>query len=187
MTASGDQTTRIHALDGSTPTLLATLRGHTSSIKSSIFYDPTRGSGDASKGSVVATAGRDGNILIYDLRCSGRRLGDGAVTDEYDARRNGRERDRYSAGIPGFTPRREGEEVDPVMVIRGAHAESGRRSNSVCLLVHHRSRFGNIADLEADPCEVGDEPDCSAGYAGHTRVWRDSGRVRVFSVSIGLC
>lgn len=137
MTTSGDQTTRIHALDAATPTLLYKLRGHTSSIKTATFFDPSRANHgtDASKGSIVATAGRDGNVLIFDLRCAGKKLAEGR-TDEYDNRSTGRERDRYSAGIPGFSPATGGEEIDPVMVIKNAHGEPGRRSSSVRLLFY---------------------------------------------------
>lgn len=132
MTTSGDQTTRIHALDSSTPTLLATLRGHTSSVKTATFFDPSRANQgtDASKGSIVASGGRDGNILIFDLRCKGRRLTGGGV-EECEARSSARERERYSAGIPGFSPKREGEDFDPVMVINGAHKEVGKRGAAV--------------------------------------------------------
>lgn len=148
MTASGDQTTRIHALNGPTPSLIATLKGHTSSVKTSTFFDPCRGASDASQGSIVATGGRDGNILIFDLRCTGRRS-ENEGADEYGARPTGRERDRYSAGIPGFSPRREGADLDPVMTIKAAHAESGRRVTSVSLTLGEMDRANEIEECQS--------------------------------------
>jgi denticleless len=61
LTGSGDATNRIHTLDASTPTLTAILRGHTSTVKSAVFVNET----------TVASAGRDGHILVYDIRCPG--------------------------------------------------------------------------------------------------------------------
>ncbi|WVO24023.1 uncharacterized protein IAS62_005383 [Cryptococcus decagattii] len=125
LTASGDQTSRLHALTTPTPTLLATLRGHTSSVKTVTFLDPSRSANDPSQSSVIASGGRDGNILIYDVRTKGRdpelgEYGTGPV------RREG-SRERYRDGIPGFAPQTSGEVLDPVMVIKGAHG-NGKRS-----------------------------------------------------------
>lgn len=136
LTASGDQTSRLHAMDGSTPTLLASFSGHTSSVKTVTFFDPLGRAQDASKGSVIASAGRDGNIMIYDTRCAGWLATAADVADGVGGRRAG-QRERYSAGVPGFT-QQEGRNLDPVMVVRGAHAEgAGRRVSvgvSACVL-----------------------------------------------------
>ncbi|OCF30834.1 hypothetical protein I316_07557 [Kwoniella heveanensis BCC8398] len=133
LTASGDQSTRLHALTTPTPTLLATLRGHTSSVKTAVFFDPSRSSNDPSNSCVVATGGRDGNILIYDIRCQGRRHRDSdspcpSASSGPGSRRSSRE--RYADGVPGFAAQSSrGMELDPVMTIRGAHGD-GRRSGS---------------------------------------------------------
>ncbi|AFR94533.2 hypothetical protein C343_02617 [Cryptococcus neoformans C23] len=125
LTASGDQTSRLHALTTPTPTLLATLRGHTSSVKTVTFLDPCRSANNPSQSSVIASGGRDGNILIYDVRTKGRdpELGEYGTAP---MRREG-SRERYRDGIPGFAPQTSGEVLDPVMVIKGAHGD-GKRS-----------------------------------------------------------
>ncbi|WVQ94312.1 hypothetical protein IAU59_001391 [Kwoniella sp. CBS 9459] len=133
LTASGDQSTRLHALTTPTPTLLATLRGHTSSVKTTVFFDPSRSSIDSSDSCVVATGGRDGNILIYDIRCQGRRNRDDdspspSGSSGPGSRRSSRE--RYADGVPGFAAQSgRGMELDPVMTIKGAHGD-GRRNGS---------------------------------------------------------
>ncbi|KAL7420190.1 hypothetical protein Q5752_005156 [Cryptotrichosporon argae] len=71
LSASGDQTLRLHDLASGAPRLLATLRGHTSTIKTTTFVDPLRSGDGAGDGNIVASGGRDGNIHLYDLRCPG--------------------------------------------------------------------------------------------------------------------
>ncbi|WWC67141.1 uncharacterized protein I206_101048 [Kwoniella pini CBS 10737] len=127
LTASGDQSTRLHALTTPTPTLLATLTGHTSSVKTTTFFDPSRSHSDLStSSSVIASGGRDGNILIYDVRSRGRRNAD---LDQAHIPRG--ERERYSDGVPGFVaqPPSRGMELNPVMTIRNAHGD-GRRNGT---------------------------------------------------------
>ncbi|WVF66701.1 hypothetical protein IAT40_001443 [Kwoniella sp. CBS 6097] len=129
LTASGDQSTRLHALTTPTPTLLATLRGHTSSVKTTVFFDPSRSSTNASDSCVVATGGRDGSILIYDIRCQGRRNRDDDLPSPGPGSRRS-SRERYADGVPGFAAQSgRGMELDPVMTIKGAHGD-GRRSGS---------------------------------------------------------
>lgn len=121
MTASGDATTRLHALDGPEPTLIASLTGHEASVKSCTFFDPTRSGVDPSVSStVVATAGRDGNILIFDVRAPGN-----LATAGGGSRRSGRP--RYSQGVDGFRPQIGGE-IAPVMEIKSAHDPSKKVS-----------------------------------------------------------
>nr|XP_018266336.1 uncharacterized protein I303_00311 [Kwoniella dejecticola CBS 10117]OBR88494.1 hypothetical protein I303_00311 [Kwoniella dejecticola CBS 10117] len=149
LTASGDQSTRLHALTTPTPTLLATLTGHTSSVKTTTFFDPSRSQSDpSSASSVIASGGRDGNILIYDVRCRGRRNAD---ADQGPVPRGDRE--RYSDGVPGFVaqPPSRGIELNPVMTIRNAHGD-GRRNGisrtstrSVTSLVALQSMPGVLA------------------------------------------
>lgn len=117
LTASGDATTRLHALDGPNPTLIASLTGHTSSVKSCTFFDPSGSSIDASQSSCIASTGRDGNILIYDVRAPGN-----PTSLSSGVRRSARS-GRYSQGIEGFAPQ-IGSEIRPVMEIRAAHDPS---------------------------------------------------------------
>lgn len=120
MSASGDATARIHALNGPTPSLVASLTGHEGSLKSCTYFDPTGGSIDPSvASSTIATAGRDGNILIYDVRARG-------STTATTGRRT---RGRYSTGVPGFAPQ-PGGEIGPVMEIRAAHDGARRVSRA---------------------------------------------------------
>ena len=127
LSASGDQTTRLHTLTAPTPTLLATLRGHTSSVKTAVFFDPSRSHGDSSiASSTVASCGRDGNILIYDLRCQGRMIRDGSEVTPTSAHRSSSE--RYSSGVPGFAAQQDGSNLDPVMIIRHAHGDGSNRT-----------------------------------------------------------
>ncbi|KAK6904991.1 hypothetical protein I203_105810 [Kwoniella mangroviensis CBS 8507] len=151
LTASGDQSTRLHALTTPTPTLQATLKGHTSSVKTTVFFDPSRSHSDPStSSSVIASGGRDGNILIYDIRCRGRQNRD----IDHDALMVPRgERERYSDGVPGFVaqPPNRGMELNPVMTIRNAHGDGRRNGNgrtatrSVTSLVALQSMPGILA------------------------------------------
>ncbi|RXK34961.1 hypothetical protein M231_07775 [Tremella mesenterica] len=118
MTTSGDQTTRLHSVEGPEPRLLATLRGHTSSIKTAVFFDPSRS--HVNDTNIIASGGRDGNILIYDLRCRGR------IGSEQHRRRT---KARYSLGVPGFSVQ-DGMNLDPVMIVQAAHGEAGKRGIS---------------------------------------------------------
>ncbi|ORY22130.1 WD40-repeat-containing domain protein [Naematelia encephala] len=145
LTASGDQTSRVHSLTSPTPTLLATLRGHTSSIKTAVFFDPSRSHSDPSNSSIVASAGRDGNILVFDLRCRGRQLRDSAAAPT-------RRSVRYASGVPGWAPQGDGQVLDPVMSIRNAHGDATKRSagsrsalKSVTSLIALQSMPGMLA------------------------------------------
>jgi denticleless len=113
-----------------TPTLLATLNGHTSSVKTTVFFDPTRSHMDASThSSIVASGGRDGHILIFDLRCQGRSR-EVSETPSNSSGRSGSS-ERYSHGISGFAAQTGGDILNPVMAIKGAHGDGSKRSNSV--------------------------------------------------------
>ncbi|ODN83797.1 hypothetical protein L198_07693 [Cryptococcus wingfieldii CBS 7118] len=124
LTGSGDGTSRIHALTTPTPTLLATLRGHTASVKTVTFLDPTRSAEPSMSSSIVASSGRDGNILIFDVRTKGR------MVEGSDDGRGSREgsRDRYMNGVPGWAAQTGGDVLDPVMTIKSAHGD--RRTSS---------------------------------------------------------
>ncbi|KAK8844587.1 hypothetical protein IAR55_006434 [Kwoniella newhampshirensis] len=153
LTASGDQSTRIHALTTPTPTLLATLRGHTSSVKTTVFFDPSRSQSDPStSSSIIATGGRDGNILIYDIRCQGRPCRESespSPPPESASRSNSRE--RYRDGVPGFMAQHSGSTLDPVMRLRSAHGDGKRHTSgrtatrSVTSLVALQSMPGMLA------------------------------------------
>ncbi|WWC85496.1 uncharacterized protein L201_000360 [Kwoniella dendrophila CBS 6074] len=129
LTASGDQSTRLHALTTPTPTLLATLKGHTSSVKTTVFFDPSRSHSDPSvSSSVIASSGRDGNILIYDIRCRGKQ--DRDLNLNMAIPRGDRE--RYSNGVPGFVAQNpnRGMELNPVMTIKNAHGDGKKNGTS---------------------------------------------------------
>ncbi|WVO13552.1 hypothetical protein L204_101173 [Cryptococcus depauperatus] len=147
LTASGDQTSRLHALTTPTPTLLATLKGHTSSVKTSVFLDPLRSTLDPSfASSIIASAARDGNILIYDVRCRGQdpELGEYEIN-----RQRAGSRERYRDGIPGFSAQQNSHILEPVMVLRGAHSDGRRQgrtsSRSVTSLLALKSMPGILA------------------------------------------
>jgi len=95
-----------------------------------VFFDPSRSHSDPSiASSIVASCSRDGNILIYDLRCQGRAFRNGSEeSSASEPRRSSRE--RYSAGVPGFVAQQTGCNLDPVMVVRQAHGDSSRRASS---------------------------------------------------------
>ena len=161
LTASGDQTTRIHTLDTPVPRLQAILRGHTSSIKTTVFFDPSRSHLDPSvSSSVVASSGRDGNILIYDLRCQGQSSLHGS--DLLSPTR--RTRSRYSEGVSGFSAQTDAPVLDPVMIIRGAHGDGIRRPPPTQVSTADRPRMSE-ADLLALCFEVSHESGSDAEYA----------------------
>ena len=145
LTASGDGTARVHSLGDSTPQLTAILKGHEASLKSATYADPNGGGVDPSmSSSVIATAGRDGHIMIYDVRTRG---GCGA-NDLYGSRNSSRS--RYSDGVPGFAPQQGGEEILPVMVIRHAHSPQGKKqARSVSSLIALRNMPGILASAPA--------------------------------------
>lgn len=93
-------------------------------MKSCTFFDPTRSGVDPSVSStVVATAGRDGNILIFDVRAPGNTTATASSTGN---RRSGRAT-RYSSGVDGFRPQIGGE-INPVLEIKAAHETSKKVS-----------------------------------------------------------
>lgn len=111
---TADMTSSLHDVSGSAPRLLASLRGHTASTKAGVFFDPSRSAAyDAASmpSTVIATSGRDGNILIYDLRCKGWALPDGMT--------------RRSA-----TEEKDNHSVFPVATIRNAHGQAGKRATA---------------------------------------------------------
>ena len=76
---------------------------------------------------MIATTGRDGHILVYDIRASGRISPSPSPNPTPDApgvRRSGRT--RYSAGVPGFAAQ-EGGEIGPVLEIRSAHGDGSKK------------------------------------------------------------
>jgi denticleless len=98
------------------------MRGHTSSVKTVTFFDPSRSHLDPSiASSIVASAGRDGNILLFDLRCQGRQS---AADSPLPLTRP-----NYSNGVDGFCAQKDTQILEPVMTIRGAHAEGSRRTS----------------------------------------------------------
>lgn len=126
MSASGDQSSRIHALDGAAPRLIASLKGHTSTPKTVTFFDPSRSASldqHDQRSSIVASAGRDGDILIFDLRCPGHATQGSSSTEP-------RWRDEvpfHARGAPGFTASTGGDVLNPVMMIKAAHGDGWRR------------------------------------------------------------
>jgi len=107
--------------------VVATMRGHTSSVKTTTFFDPTRSHSDPCvSSSIIASAGRDGNILIFDMRCQGR------MSDSPSPL----VRPHYSRGIDGFCAQKDTNILEPVMTIRAAHGEGSRRNTPS----HHVSR-----------------------------------------------
>lgn len=115
---SGDQTSSLHDLSGSTPKLLASLHGHTSSVKAGVFFDPSRSAAfdpTCLPSTVIATAGRDGNINIYDLRCKGWALPDAPMTRSGSAEAN------------------EGPVVMPVATLKNAHGQHGKRGSALAV------------------------------------------------------
>ena len=106
------------------------MRGHTSSVKTTTFFDPSRSHLDPSiASSVVASAGRDGNILIFDLRCQGRRSEPDSPIPLT--------RPTYSMGVEGFCAQKDTQILEPIMTIRGAHSEGARRTTPT----HHVSQL----------------------------------------------
>jgi WD40 repeat protein len=136
LTASGDQTTRIHSLEGGSPRVTSTMRGHTSSVKTVTFFDPTRSHLDPSiASSIVASAGRDGNILLFDLRCQGRQS---AADSPLPLTRPS-----YSNGVDGFCAQKDTQILEPVMTIRGAHGEGSRKTTP-----NHHVRSAELIPME---------------------------------------
>ncbi|GMK54186.1 hypothetical protein CspeluHIS016_0107720 [Cutaneotrichosporon spelunceum] len=117
ISASADQSIRIHDLNGGHPQQVAKLIGHTSTIKSVTLLDINRTSNTPSHSNIVVSGGRDGNIHLYDLRCRG------TGTSAHD-------------GPSGRTRRNQAPTIDisagigPVLTLRQPHnISSGRRSN----------------------------------------------------------
>lgn len=143
-TACADQSTGIWDTNRTSATyqqsaqnngLITKLRGHTASVKTSIWHDRN----------TIATAGRDGDIHIYDLRTTGREVpgnGDsGNVSVEWKKRAR-------NEGDPG-------DSIWPVLSIKGAHGigpikkERCSNARSVTCLVpleansHHMASGGS--------------------------------------------
>lgn len=119
---------------------MAVLKGHTSSVKSATYFDPSRSYNDPTalaQSSIVASGGRDGNILIFDIRCKGREGNTSSPGSGSDSGGSSPSRDdsRYSTGVPGFAPSRAGSAINPVMVIRQAHGDGSRRLASVVSVI----------------------------------------------------
>lgn len=124
LSASADQSLRLYDVCSGNPKVLATLRGHTSTIKATVFLDANRGSNPVYDCNIVASGGRDGNINIYDLRCQGVSLGD----DEVDSSRRRSHRMRNNGAMPTATAT-DGHIIHPVITLRQPHnAASSRRT-----------------------------------------------------------
>ncbi|KAL1408905.1 multisubstrate pseudouridine synthase 7 [Vanrija albida] len=127
LSASADQTLRIHDVSQDSSKLLAVLGGHTSTIKSTVFLDPSRSgnSSDFSNSNIIASGGRDGNINIYDLRCHGAfsQLNDPSTSLDTTVRRSARARNARDAA--------SNQVINPVMTLRQPHnVPTGRRSTT---------------------------------------------------------
>ena len=100
---------------------VAQLMGHTASVKTSIWVSPV----------TLATAGRDGDVHIYDLRTSGGYKNvdlDGAS----EAAPPAAEWNKRAAVGRGSED--DGEKIWPVLSIRNAHGkEAGKKSKGVSL------------------------------------------------------
>lgn len=130
LTASGDQQGAVNRLREGEVVTEAVLQGHTSSVKTCAWYDQSKCRCLPRKvqGKVltlwldtVLTAGRDGSILIFDLRTAGNWHDDlGIEVHRYQRARVG------NAGI--WDQRR----IAPVMAIRNAHGEHyGKKPSAV--------------------------------------------------------
>ncbi|KAJ9103282.1 hypothetical protein QFC21_002705 [Naganishia friedmannii] len=111
LTASGDQLGAVHRLtEGGDVRREAVLSGHTSSVKTCAWYDQN----------TVLTAGRDGNIHIYDLRCTG------AFTSDL-----GIDETRYNRGRAAYGAYWDQARISPVMSVRNAHGVGGGSGRKV--------------------------------------------------------
>ncbi|KAF9437826.1 hypothetical protein BGZ76_010990 [Entomortierella beljakovae] len=70
ISASGDKTAKLH--DVETKTCISTFMGHTGSLKSVSLK--------SGSDNIFATAGRDGSVLIWDIRCSSTTTSSGETT-----------------------------------------------------------------------------------------------------------
>ncbi|KAJ9093224.1 hypothetical protein QFC20_007191 [Naganishia adeliensis] len=105
LTASGDQTGAVHRLGEGEVRRDAVLMGHTSSVKTCAWYDQN----------TVLTAGRDGNILIFDLRTTGHWSDSGGMDEQRYARA------RQGNGAGGYWDQGK---INPVLIVRNAHGEN---------------------------------------------------------------
>ncbi|KAL7417701.1 WD40-repeat-containing domain protein [Mrakia frigida] len=104
VTSSGAQVSLV--IDVETQQTIATLKGHTSSVKTTIW--------DPSNPSILASAARDGHINVYDLR-------EGWKSCEAE---QPKKRAR-AAGLP--SSRCTGGEKSPINTVRHAHGETGQK------------------------------------------------------------
>ncbi|EJT49021.1 pseudouridine synthase [Trichosporon asahii var. asahii CBS 2479] len=107
---------RLHDVSGAGPRLLASLHGHTSTIKSTALLHE-------SSSNVIVSGGRDGNINVYDLRCRGY-----TSTREENGpslRRSSRTRSTTQISSTGQSS------IDPVLTLRQPHnATVGKRTTA---------------------------------------------------------
>ncbi|GHJ85909.1 hypothetical protein NliqN6_2311 [Naganishia liquefaciens] len=103
LTASGDQHGAVNRLREGEVVREALLQGHTSSLKTCAWYDQN----------TVLTAGRDGSILIFDLRTAGSWHDDLGI-----------ELHRYQRARVGNAGIWDQQRIAPVMSIRNAHGEN---------------------------------------------------------------
>jgi hypothetical protein len=139
------------------------MRGHTSSVKTTTFFDPTRSHLDPStSSSIIASAGRDGNILIFDLRCQGR------VSDSPSPIT----RPNLSHGINGFSTQKDTKILEPVMTIRGAHGEASRKTSPAWHVCPALSSHICSADVTAYCPSISHQSGSFAVHAWTVGVWR---------------
>jgi denticleless len=133
-------------MDGETPRLLSTLSSHSASLKSCTFLDTSRSSVPFEN--AVATAGRDGNILIFDVRGPDKMITDDHTLTVDAVPTQGRTRGGYSAGVPGFEPQFSDGTNFWKFRMANAHGDSPRKKNqirSVTSLVALQSMPGYLA------------------------------------------
>ncbi|CAK9784097.1 WD40 repeat-like protein [Cutaneotrichosporon oleaginosum] len=118
LSASADQSIKIHDLNNGRPQQVATLLGHTSTIKSVTLMDTSRTSNTPSQSNIVVSGGRDGNIHLYDLRCPGN------SSKAHDGP-SGRTRRNHAAPVDISAG------IGPVLTLKQPHNVSSSRRSSV--------------------------------------------------------
>lgn len=116
LSASADQTLRLHDVGSGDPRVLATLYGHTSTIKTTAFLH------DYSS-NVIVSGGRDGNINVFDLRCRGYTDTQQPV-DRPSLRRSSRTRSTAEVDLTTDSS------VHPVLTLRQPHNSAAGRKGA---------------------------------------------------------
>lgn len=125
-------------MNSGSPQILATLVGHTSTIKSVTFMDASRTANTPHNSNVIVSGGRDGNIHLYDLRCRGN-----APTNTHD-------------GPSGRTRRSQGPQggatsagISPILTLKQPHnVSSSRRTNGDSVSLHGYGYRAQLADVK---------------------------------------